>query len=282
MKLQEINSNYLKLENISKNYEDKTILKNINLNIEQSEFVCIVGNSSSGKSTLLKVMAGIETPSTGKVYIKGVERTKSNTARLQKLVGFVFQQDCLMEWRTVDKNVCFPLEIIHRMTQRLLKQNYADKIDDTLNVVGLGRFRLLFPGELSGGMRMRAAIARALVSNSEILFLDQPFDALDAITRKTLEIDMLRLWEKTGKTIVLITNSLEEAVLLGNRVLVISPGSGSIDYKVAVNISYEERMEALYGNLKNTIVIENLKQEIRHKLKTGKEQYSGGKEHQSS
>jgi NitT/TauT family transport system ATP-binding protein len=138
----------------------------------------------------------------------------------------------------------------------------------------LARFRNLYPSELSGGMRMRTAIARALVSDSVILFLDQPFDALDAITRKTLEIDMLRLWKQSQKTIVLITNSIEEAILLGKRVLVISPDSGSIGYETDVTISLEDRVETLCGNLKNTIMLENYKQNIRDALNAGRKKHT--------
>jgi NitT/TauT family transport system ATP-binding protein len=272
--------NGLVLENVSKNYEDNIILNDINLQVRKGEFVCIIGNSGCGKSTLLNVMAGIEKPSSGRVYINGIERTKSNNSQLQKLIGVVFQQDRLMEWRTVEKNVRFPLEIFHtavqmkqKAAQKFLKKNHEEKIDFSLNRVGLLRFRNLYPCELSGGMKMRAAIARTLVNDSEFIFLDQPFDALDAITRRTLEIDMIRLWKETQKTIVMITSSIEEAVLLGSRILVISLESGSIKHEITTNIAYEDRVEALCGNLKNAASIENMKQNLRKVLNTQRKQY---------
>jgi NitT/TauT family transport system ATP-binding protein len=160
-----------------------------------------------------------------------------------------------------------------KMAQIFLKKKYEEKIDFSLNRVGLLRFRNLYPCELSGGMRMRAAIARTLVTDSEFIFLDQPFDALDAITRRTLEIDMIRLWKETRKTIVTVTSSIEEAVLLGSRILVISPESGSIKHEINTGIAYKDRVETLCGNLKNASLIENIKQNLRKILVIRRKQY---------
>jgi NitT/TauT family transport system ATP-binding protein len=234
---------FFALENVSKKYGGTLVLKGVNMSIDKGEFVCILGNTGCGKSTLLKIMGGIEQEEEGAVIFKGDRRPKRNTVKRQRNFGMVFQQDQLMDWRTVWENVRFPLEIFGLNDSR-----YLSSIDEILKNVGLEKFRNLYPMELSGGMRQRVAIARALVHDPEVLFMDQPFDAMDAITRRILSNELLQIWQATRKTIVMITNSVEEALLLGGRVLTLSDIPSSIERVWEVNIPFAERMREIKKN----------------------------------
>jgi NitT/TauT family transport system ATP-binding protein len=258
-------ANFFVLENITKDYDGFPVLKDINVRIRQEEFICIVGNSGSGKSTLLKIMGGIEPFTSGNIYLRDVPRKGRHTPDEQRHFGIVFQQDRLMEWRTVFQNVRFPLEVF-----KLKKPGYVSGIEDVLRRVGLLRFKNLYPIELSGGMRMRAAIARALVHDPDILFFDQPFDAVDAITQKTLEFDILRLWNESKKTVVMITNSLDQALLLGSRILVLAGSPASICYETAVDIPMQDRL----GNIYNSNYYIRLKEKLVSVLQNEKELYA--------
>jgi NitT/TauT family transport system ATP-binding protein len=247
-------SAYFALENVSKAYSDTTVLDNINLEIQENEFVCVLGNTGCGKSTLLKIMGGIDRADEGRIFFKGSPMENKNASQRQRHFGFVLQQDHLMGWRTVYQNIRFPLEVFG-----LKGSQYLSRIDDVLEIVGLKKYQHLYPKELSGGMRQRAAIARALVHDPAILFLDQPFDALDAITRRTLSYELLRMWNTTRKTIVMITNSVEEALLLSGRIFAMSDPPSAVIGTWSTGFSYEERM----GNLQNNAVFQRLKREIR-------------------
>ncbi|MDR1916227.1 MAG: ABC transporter ATP-binding protein [Synergistaceae bacterium] len=248
---------YLSLENVVKSYGKIAVLSGVNMRIDKGEFVCILGNTGCGKSTLLKIMGGIEREERGEVIFQGIPMPRKNTAARQRRFGMVFQQDSLMEWRTVDENVRFPLEVFGLRDSRYLR-----RVDETLESVGLAKFRGLYPRELSGGMRQRVAIARALVHDPEVLFLDQPFDAVDAITRMTLSRELLKMWQSTLKTIVMITNSIEEALMLGGRIIILSDIPSSISSVFEVSIPFEERM----GDLRKNRTFQLLRSEIRSTL----------------
>ena len=191
----------------------------IDLVIPKGEFVCMIGASGCGKSTLLRIIAGFEEPTTGEIAIDGKSVTGPGRDR-----GMVFQDYALFPWMTVRQNVSFGPR------QRHLAREEIDKTtDEFVRMVGLERFADRYPNQLSGGMKQRVAIARVLANNADILLMDEPFGALDALTREQLQNELLQIWKRTGVTTIFVTHSVEEAVLLADRVLVMSAGPGRID-----------------------------------------------------
>ena len=191
----------------------------VDLTIPQGEFVCLIGASGCGKSTLLRIIAGFEEPSTGEASIDGKAITGPGSDR-----GMVFQDYALFPWMTVRQNISFGPR------QRRLPREEIDKTtDEFVRMVGLSRFADRYPSQLSGGMKQRVAIARVLANNANILLMDEPFGALDALTREQLQNELLQIWKRTGVTTIFVTHSVEEAVLLADRVLVMSAGPGRID-----------------------------------------------------
>jgi nitrate ABC transporter ATP-binding subunit len=191
----------------------------VDLTIPRGEFVCMIGASGCGKSTLLRIIAGFEEPTTGEVSIDGKPVTGPGSDR-----GMVFQDYALFPWMTVRQNISFGPR------QRHLPREEIDKTtDEFVRMVGLERFADRHPNQLSGGMKQRVAIARVLANNANILLMDEPFGALDALTREQLQNELLQIWKRTGVTTIFITHSVEEAVLLADRVLVMSAGPGRID-----------------------------------------------------
>jgi NitT/TauT family transport system ATP-binding protein len=193
-------------------------LENINLEIESNQFVSIVGPSGCGKSTLMLLVAGLTQVTNGELLVNNQKVTSPI-----KDVGIVFQRDVLLEWRTVLSNVLLPLEI-----KGTKDKKGKDRAMELLHSVGLEGFENKYPGELSGGMRQRVSICRALVHNPSLLLMDEPLGALDAITRDQMCLDLLKIWEDTKKTVLFITHSISEAVFLSDRVLVMSPRPGKI------------------------------------------------------
>jgi ABC-type nitrate/sulfonate/bicarbonate transport system ATPase subunit len=191
----------------------------VDLAIPRSEFVCMIGASGCGKSTLLRIIAGFEEPTTGEVSIDGKVITGPGSDR-----GMVFQDYALFPWMTVRENISFGPR------QRQLPREEIDKTtDEFVRMVGLERFADRYPNQLSGGMKQRVAIARVLANDANILLMDEPFGALDALTREQLQNELLQIWKRTGVTTIFVTHSVEEAVLLADRVLVMSAGPGRID-----------------------------------------------------
>ena len=193
-------------------------LDDINLGVEQGEFVCIVGASGCGKTTLLQMLAGFLMPTQGVLSMGGEPIDAPDPVR-----GVVFQQPNLYPWLSVHDNVSFG----PRMNKEG-KESYRPRVDAMLELVGLSEFAGRAPYELSGGMQQRAAIARALVNEPDVLLMDEPFGALDALTRERLQEELLGIWRQTRKTVFFITHSVEEAVYLGTRVLVMSPRPGRV------------------------------------------------------
>jgi NitT/TauT family transport system ATP-binding protein/sulfonate transport system ATP-binding protein len=191
----------------------------VDLAIPRGEFVCMIGASGCGKSTLLRIIAGFEEPTTGEVAIDGKPVTGPGSDR-----GMVFQDYALFPWMTVRQNISFGPR------QRHLAREEIDRTtDEFVRMVGLERFADRYPNQLSGGMKQRVAIARVLANNANILLMDEPFGALDALTREQLQNELLQIWKRTGVTTIFVTHSVEEAVLLADRVLVMSAGPGRID-----------------------------------------------------
>jgi ABC-type nitrate/sulfonate/bicarbonate transport system ATPase subunit len=191
----------------------------IDLAIPKGEFVCMIGASGCGKSTLLRIIAGFEEPTTGEVTIDGKPVAGPGRDR-----GMVFQDYALFPWMTVKENISFGPR------QRHLPREEIDKTTgEFVRMVGLERFADRYPNQLSGGMKQRVAIARVLANDANILLMDEPFGALDALTREQLQNELLQIWKRTGVTTIFVTHSVEEAVLLADRVLVMSAGPGRID-----------------------------------------------------
>ena len=195
-------------------------LDNINLQIRRGEFVSFIGPSGCGKTTLMRVIADLATPSTGAITVNGVSPEQ---ARLKRAYGYVFQAPALYAWRNVLRNVLLPLEIIG-----MPAEERRARTAKYLSMVGLAGFEKKFPWQLSGGMQQRVSIARALAFEPELLLMDEPFGALDEITRDHLNEQLLQLWHQTGKTVVFVTHSISEAVFLSNRIVVMSPRPGRI------------------------------------------------------
>ncbi len=211
------------LDKVYKNLlkDDTVALSDINLEIRHGEFVSIIGPSGCGKSTLLKIIGGLEKPTSGTIEYADKENR----------LGFVFQDSVLLPWKNVRENAEFPLVIQNKKT----KENDA-RLDDLLSLAGLTDFANALPRELSGGMKQRVAIVRALSYDAPLLLMDEPFGALDAITRDHLNIELLKIWSKTGKTIIFVTHSIEEAVFLSDRVLVMATKPGRIREIVTIDL----------------------------------------------
>ncbi|WP_291000485.1 ABC transporter ATP-binding protein [Ferrovibrio sp.] len=221
---------HVKLRGVYKTYNSKRgdihALDNINLDIREGEFLSLLGPSGCGKSTLLRCLAGLEKISGGGVQVHGkdIDGPPEN-------MGIVFQRDMLLDWRTVLENVLLPLEF-----RRLPKQEYIEPALKLLETFGLRRSADRYPWELSGGMRQRAAICRALLDDPSLLLMDEPFGALDAITRDNLNIELQRIWTQTNKTILFITHSINEAILLSSRVAVMARDPGRIEEIVEIDL----------------------------------------------
>lgn len=209
---------------ICKNQQELSVLKNINFDIKKGEFICIIGESGCGKSTLLRMMAGLDADYEGDIFIDGEQIRKPSRKR-----GFVFQEHRLFPWLTVADNIKFVIND----KDRIEKQQRVRRVID---IVGLGGFEDAYPKELSGGMAQRANIARELVNNPSILFLDEPFGALDAFTKMRLQNKLIEIREEEKSTMVLVTHDIEEAVFLADRIIVLSNRPATIKDIVEVNI----------------------------------------------
>lgn len=218
-------------KNITKSFitvrgETITALKDINLTVEDGEFVCLVGKSGCGKTTLLRMTAGLDTPTSGSVTLNGKEVSDPDSK-----VGIVFQEDRLFPWRTIRKNVEFGLELAN-----VGKQQRKEKALYYLDLVGLSSFAEAHPHELSGGMKQRAAIARALANEPEVLLMDEPFGALDAHTRLKMQEELILIYEKEKRTIVFVTHSVDESVFLADKVVVLTSSPGHIEEVVDIDV----------------------------------------------
>jgi NitT/TauT family transport system ATP-binding protein len=202
------------------------VLDNISLKVEAGEFLCIVGPSGCGKTSLLRVLGGLIRPSAGSVLVSGEPLTAP-----RRDIGFVFQRANLMPWRTVLRNVTLPLEI------EGLKHADADpRAEQLLDLVGLAGFESSYPKDLSGGMQQRVILARALIHDPVALLMDEPFGSLDALTRERMNLELLRIWTTQRKTIVLVTHSIQEAVFLADRVVVMNSQPGRIVQQFPVSL----------------------------------------------
>lgn len=212
-------ANIVEIKNLTKVFESKessvTALENINLEIEEGSFVSIIGASGCGKSSLLRIIGGLETDYEGEVTVDGEKVLKPSRKK-----GFIFQDHRLLPWLSVKENIRFSLPDSLKNDLNLIREN--------LEIVGLSEFENAYPKELSGGMAQRVAIARALANKPRILLLDEPFGALDAITKINLQEELLKIWRKEKITMILVTHDIDEAIYLGGRVVVMTPRPGRI------------------------------------------------------
>ena len=228
---------YIRLENVGKVYASKAgpveACGEINLDIRESEFVAIVGPSGCGKTTILKMVAGLHPYTSGSITVAG-----RRVDRPQTDLGIVFQDAILLDWRNVLDNVLLQVEIRH-----LDRSTYEPVARHLLKATGLGGFENRKPFELSGGMRQRASICRALVHDPPLLLMDEPFGALDALTREQIAMDIQRVWMEKRKTALFITHSIPEAVLLADRVVVMSPRPGRIVEIIDIDLPRPRRLD---------------------------------------
>jgi NitT/TauT family transport system ATP-binding protein len=241
---------------VSKTYETRRgekvlAIGEVNLHLAQEEFVSLIGPSGCGKSTLLHVAAGLLKPTTGEVLVRGENRP----IRAEEF-GMVFQDAVLFPWLTIRQNIEMPAEVL-----RIPKAVYKPRATELIELVGLAGFGDMYPRELSGGMQQRAAIARALVHDPKLILMDEPFGALDALTREKMNIELLRIWQLTRKSIVFVTHNISEAVLLSDRVIVMTARPGQVKEIIPIDIprprslsligdprfgAYTERIRALF------------------------------------
>jgi len=217
------------------------VLHEIGISIPKGGFVSLIGPSGCGKSTLLKVLAGLITPTSGTVSIGGVAPAE---AARRHMIGLVFQDATLLPWKTALENAAFLLEVADK---GLSRQAVRERAGDMLRLVGLADAARKRPSQLSGGMQQRVAIARALALDPEVLMMDEPFGALDAITREEMIGFLLEIWQRTGKTIILVTHSIDEAVFLSREVHVMAANPARIIERLPIDLP-QQRSEAIYGD----------------------------------
>ena len=223
-------------------------LEDVAFTVGAEEFVTIVGPSGCGKTTVLKILAGLVPPSSGAVEIFGAPVRGPVEG-----VGMVFQAPVLLKWRTVLDNVLLPIEILHRD-----RRAYVERARHLLALAGIAEFAARYPRELSGGMQQRVAICRALVHDPRLLLMDEPFGALDALTRDQMNLELLRIWSESRKTSVLITHSIPEAVFLADRIFAMTPRPGRLAREFTVDLPRPRAIEMMFTPEFNALV-----QEIR-------------------
>ena len=211
---------------ICKQFQELSVLENINLQVHQNELVCIVGASGCGKSTLLNIIAGLMTPTSGQVLVDGEVVLGPGSDR-----GMIFQNYSLFPWLTVAENIGFGLEL-----GSMSKPEKTERINYFLEVVGLRKFAQAYPKELSGGMKQRVAIARSLANEPEVLLMDEPFGALDAQTKEQMQQFLLQLWQQTHTTILMITHDVEEAIFLSQRIYIMAAHPGHIQEEISIDL----------------------------------------------
>ena len=253
-------SSAIDINNLFLTFETQTepvhALSDINLKVEPGDFVSLIGPSGCGKTTLLRVIADLEKPTSGSITVEG---KSAQQARLDRSYGYVFQTPALLPWRNIESNIHLPLEMsgYSRSEQKNLSDQY-------LSLVSLSGFEKKYPWQLSGGMQQRVSIARALSFNPDMLLMDEPFGALDEITRDRLNEELLRLWEKTKKTVVFVTHSIPEAVFLSSKIVVMSARPGKIINVIDTNFPKDRTLD-----IRETTEFLEASQLVREGLKEG-------------
>jgi NitT/TauT family transport system ATP-binding protein len=218
----------IKLENVSKTFGELEVIRDISFEVMDGEFLSIIGPSGCGKTTVLRLISGLDLPAKGKVLFKEKEVNKPT-----KQIGFVFQESALFPWRTVKRNIEFPLELHKNGTS---KEERDRKSKRYVELVGLEGFEKAYPHQLSGGMKQRASLARALAAEPEALLMDEPFASLDALSRERMQVELHRIWEKEKKTIIFVTHSVEEALFLSDRIIVLTSRPAEIKEEIHIDL----------------------------------------------
>lgn len=232
-----------------------TALDDINLDIKSGEFICLLGPSGCGKSTLLNAVAGFSSPTAGTITVDGQPVNAPGPDR-----GMVFQEYALFPWMTVEKNIAFGLEI-----KKMPKSQIREKVGALLKMLNLQDFRDRYPKDLSGGMRQRVAIARVLALDSPIMLMDEPFGALDSLTRRNLQDELLRIWTETRKTIIFVTHSIEESIYLADRIVVMTYRPGTIKKDVSVTLARPRDPSSVeFNDLKKELSLLVMEEQSRH------------------
>jgi NitT/TauT family transport system ATP-binding protein len=225
-------SEWVRMERLSKIYPNGTVaVRDVNLSIREGEFLSFVGPSGCGKSTIFKMITGLSAPTEGTLEVMGVSPKQ---ARKQSDIAFVFQEHTLLPWSSVLDNVTLPLAL-----RGVPRKERREEGERALELVGLRDYAKAMPRQLSGGMKMRASIARALVSKPKLLLMDEPFGALDEITRQTLQFELLEIWRKNaGMTVLFVTHNVFEAVFLSTRIVVMTPSPGKVAAMIEVPVPF--------------------------------------------
>ena len=231
-------------------------LKDVNLSVGKGEFVSFIGPSGCGKTTFLRAIAALEHPTSGILTVNGMT---PDEARRKRAYGYVFQAAGLYPWRTIAKNISLPLEIMG-----FSKEEQVSRVERVLELVELSGFGKKFPWQLSGGMQQRASIARALAFDADILLMDEPFGALDEIVRDRLNEELLKLWNRTGKTICFVTHSIPEAVYLSTKIVVMSPRPGRITDVIDSSLPRERPLD-----IRDTKAFIDIAHRVREGLRAG-------------
>ncbi|MGB3908386.1 MAG: ABC transporter ATP-binding protein [Methanomethylovorans sp.] len=231
-------------------------LDNVSLHVDDKEFVCFLGPSGCGKTTLLRIIAGLDTPDSGEILLDGDKITIPDPKR-----GMVFQEYSLFPWRNVTDNIIFGLEM-----KGVTRKKAIEDAEKYLELVGLTQFKDSYPYELSGGMRQRVAIARALANEPEVLLMDEPFGALDAQTRNSLQHQLLEIWNKKHITVLFVTHSVDEAVFLADRIVVMSARPGKIKEIIKVDLPRPRIRTSPEVNKLRTTVLQLLSEERKERI----------------
>ncbi|HID26618.1 MAG TPA: ABC transporter ATP-binding protein [Methanosarcinales archaeon] len=242
----------LQIKNLSKKYKNLTVLDDINLEVADCEFVCILGPSGCGKTTLLRIIAGLEEPTSGTLSMNH-KTIKGITPE----IGMVFQEYTLFPWRNILDNAIFGLEM-----QGVDKNTAISKARKYLRAIGLDQFEKNYPHELSGGMKQRVAILRALLLNPQLLLMDEPFGALDAQTRNQLQSELLRIWSKDKKTVLFITHSVDEAVYLADKIVLFTARPARIKQIFNINLPRPRDRTSTNANKLRSQILKTLGAEL--------------------
>lgn len=240
----------LEFQNVLFRYDidDYQMMNNLSFTVNDGEFVSVIGASGCGKSTLFRLINGLEKPQSGEILVNGVPIEKQ-----KNYSSFMPQKDLLLPWRTIERNVCLPMEIM-----KMPKDKQQELCDEVLKQVGLFNYKYKYPKDLSGGMKQRIAFARTLLAGADMLLLDEPFSALDYLTRVDMQEWLLSQWMDSGKTIIFITHDVEEAVFLSKRIYVIQDRPISSMESIDVPMDYPRKREALkrpeIADLKETLI----------------------------
>jgi NitT/TauT family transport system ATP-binding protein len=253
----------IQAKNLTKIFKTKSksivAVKDVSFNIHKRELVSLIGPSGCGKSTIIRLVNGIIKPTSGSITLFGETFNDGVDDLVKRKMGFIFQSPNLLPWLTVRQNLELPLKVF-----KLDGKDWYDNVDKLLDMVGMSECADLYPQELSGGMIQRIGVIRAMVHDPEILLMDEPFGSLDELNREKLDIEILKIWEDTGKTIIFITHNIEEAILISSRILVMGTDPGRIVEEVEINlpakrtisllsepefIAYEEKVTELIGDL---------------------------------